>query len=127
MRLSRKGHHMPRERLTPPGTQYLQAGWPVQPQSTDPADPETSTAVDMPVLHVNWSKNQNSPDGKETAPGFVQVSMQVDIKHLTELQKHDNEGIVATWLYTDSLDRETINRMIRSLRHARDSAYGIDE
>lgn len=125
MPLSRKGHTMPREQITPNGTEYLIDGFPVEPNSTDPAKPEDSLSVEQPILHVNWNKSQS--EGSETFPGFVQVSMQVDMKQIEAFMDRDNEFIIAHWFYTSVLTRETINKMIRILRHARDAAYGIDE
>ena len=72
--------------------------------------------IDEPNLRaeVTWK-----PDGGEGA-GYVQIAT----VHTDNPVMIPNGAMIDGWHVT--LDREQINRLIRSLRRARDSAFGAD-
>ena len=115
---------MPREQITPSSTSRILNGWALQPDPIGQVTPE-GVLVESPILHVNWSKDGH--DAATYAPGFVQLSMQVDSKHLKEVADRMEPDVVAYWFYTESLSRKALNDMIRQLRKARDGAFGSDE
>ena len=113
---------MPRERITDPSTVYVLDGNDLEPEAGESV-PKGAVPVQVPQLHVSWSKGDTEYGGGS----HVQVSMQVDAKHVEERAKSNDDIVGFNWFYTDSLDRATINKMIRALRKARDAAFGRDE
>jgi hypothetical protein len=85
------------------------------PQQVTSDSPQGYTTT-SPTLHVGWNR-----------AGWVQVSIATDTSSLARLvedaQKH---GESEPAIYTDELSRDEINRLIRTLRKARDQAYGAD-
>lgn len=83
----------------------------------DPADYDKIT--EDPSLEVNWSREY----------GHVQVSIDFSREQWLACAKdlEDNPDIIRKAIYTDALSRKDINDMIRTLRRARDAAYGRDE
>lgn len=77
-------------------------------------------------LDLHWSRPGMYGDG---TPGHVQVGLTISQPKLRRLATPDpNEpDPTARTLYTDDLTREQINLLIRTLRRARDAAYGADE
>lgn len=84
---------------------------------------EGATADIDPVLMVRWH------DGS-AVEGHVQLSI---VRQETQLWKDFEEaeswppGNSTSERYSPVLSREEINRLIKTLRRARDSAYGHDE
>lgn len=86
-----------------------------------------------PDLEVVWSRpidKQSLPAGEE-GTGSVQVQirltpedMQSRINHISE---HPEDLADFAQVFTESLTRRQINDMIRTLKRARDAAYGADE
>jgi hypothetical protein len=84
--------------------------------------PEGAEVFADPALHVNWQ-----PSGLEIGGPHVQVSLQMPAGFLKARADGLDERVSDTWIYTPSLDRHEINKLIRVLRTARDKAYGRDE
>lgn len=114
---------MPREQITNPSSVYTIHGRDIDEPSDSDSVPEGAIQVQVPQLHVSWTKGDSEYGGGS----HVQVALQVDAKHVEERAK-SNDGVVGfNWFYTDTLDRQTINKMIRILRRARDATFGGDE
>lgn len=114
---------MPREQITfPAGNTVLvnENGieWEHEPGAPVP---EGCVLVTEPALHVSWTGADN-----EYGTPHVQVSFQLDARYLVARAK-GLEGVTSTHIYTDSLSRVEINKLIKVLRTARDKAYGRDE
>lgn len=80
--------------------------------------PAGASLHELPSLDVSW--------GREAS--FVQLGLTVSKEWLEKLQADTitpNETHLALW--TSVVDRHAINNMIRTLRRARDAAYGADE
>lgn len=79
-------------------------------------EPDKGTAgiryINMPTLQVQWER-----EGE-----WVQVQLYASSSYWAELAADDS--IVAT---SDKLSRTDLNHMIKTLRRARDAAYGADE
>jgi hypothetical protein len=72
-----------------------------------------------PAVHVNWHNAGNDHGG------HVQVSLECDRAYLasfTDVLDDDRRN-----LYSPVLTRSDVNKLIRTLRKARDQAYGRDE
>ncbi len=79
--------------------------------------PEPSGApIYGPAVHVSWMRGD-----------FVQVAMVTNPEYLQVAIDHPNEDIGRTSIYSPPMTRDEINRMIRSLRRARDQVFGRDE
>lgn len=89
------------------------------PDMTIPEDAYVTTGTN---LDVNWVK---SPGEDSDGGGHVQVSVNVPRKNIEEWLKTDEGGYIS-W-YSEPLSRYEINKMIKILRRARDSAYSPDE
>lgn len=78
-----------------------------------------------PELSVSWNK------AGDYGPGHVQVSLLLPagyLKHLaTSLQSADTPVPSGIGAYSPALPRDELNKLIRTLRRARDQAYGADE
>lgn len=88
----------------------------------DPNDksiPKDAKVSEEPSLDVTWSRDQ----------GYVQVSIDMSREQwLTNTkQLEDDPNVIKRAIYTDGLSRQEINHLIRTLRRARDSAFGADE
>ncbi|ASR79966.1 hypothetical protein SEA_ARCADIA_2 [Arthrobacter phage Arcadia] len=83
--------------------------------------PEGSEVFCDPALNVNWQTSSNDLDG------HVQVSLTLPAGFLKARAKSLVEDVIDTSLYTPILTRQEINKLIRTLRIARDKAYGRDE
>lgn len=79
--------------------------------------PDGGAIHEEPSLEISWSR-----DGQ-----CVQVAFVAPLAWLDAAQRDlaPNESHVS--LYTEALSRAEINHMIRTLRRARDAAYGSDE
>jgi len=76
--------------------------------------PDVSRVPDDICVHVGWNR-----------AGWVQVSLSLYAERLAQIASQvgtDHEVSV----YSETLSREEINKMIRALRKARDQAYGSD-
>ena len=71
-----------------------------------------------PAVHISWLRGEN---------GHVQVAMVTNPEYLQVAIDHPNEDIGRTSIYSPPMTRDEINRMIRSLRRARDQVFGRDE
>lgn len=94
---------------------------PVRPKTTDPATPPSDGVyVGDPTVHVVWMPAARG--------GHVQVALEVEQAYAELVLQHPNgESPSTTYLYSPPLDRADLNKMIRTLRQARDAAYGRDE
>lgn len=68
-----------------------------------------------PNLDVNWNRDNE----------WVQVALVVDRKYLEEYLSTSEDPRLS--IPTEVMSRKDINALIRTLRRARDSAYGSDE
>ncbi len=69
------------------------------------------------VVQVGWNN-----------AGWVQVSMEADKSYLQfAIDTPDGETSDRSTIYSPVLSRGEINKLIRTLRRARDAAYGRDE
>lgn len=122
---------MPKERVHH-GSMYLfKKQEPVegQPPSEDdmvgtlwhPGDPQPEGTVlrEEPSLDVYWNR-----DGE-----WVQVAIDAPTDWWDRFwkDKQENKLITASSVFVEALSRQEINHMIRTLRRARDAAYGSDE
>lgn len=94
----------------------------------DPSD--TAIGTKNRRISVGWSKDQHAQLGvgwvdPETKPTDLIGNPDWDADFIVD-GASDAEGLVwrSQWV---ELDRETINRLIRELRTARDQAFGKDE
>lgn len=84
--------------------------------------PEGSTVHEEPSLEVSWNR-----DGEWVQVAFVAPREWFE-KALADTAEHvDPHGPAIFTAYTNVLTRAELNHMIRTLRRARDTAYGADE
>jgi hypothetical protein len=106
---------MPREQINYP---------PLLEQTNDnPAVPPGHKDGDVwrdSALHVGWHADV---DGG----GHVQVALESDLSYLRMALDSPNETEGRTSMYTPVLNRAELNKLIRTLKRARDAAYGRDE
>lgn len=148
-RLSERGNIMPRETVHY-GRDYAiitvrptkdQSGW-MYDMSAEEAKKSIATGEldkadvrfsNKPHLDVLWSRpiDQLSLPVGEEPRGAVQVQiglnpteMQSRIDHIAE---HPEDLEAFSVFFTESLSRHQINHLIRTLKRARDAAYGSDE
>ena len=92
--------------------------------------PEGGDALYDPALHVHWRRPE-APDHLAVLGsgyrGGVQVSLEVPADYLRHRAARLDESVVNTSIFTNDLTRLELNRLIRTLRRARDAAYGADE
>lgn len=70
-----------------------------------------------PVVHVGWQKD-----------GWVQVAIEGDVSYFRFAAEHpDGETSDRSTVYVDPMSRDEINKLIRTLRRARDQVFGRDE
>lgn len=74
-------------------------------------------ADEEPSLHVNWDNDH----------GLVQVSLNMTTERIKRWAEHLTDHVSHSAFYTPALTRGEINTLIRTLRTARDKAYGRDE
>jgi len=80
--------------------------------------PVGSTITEDVSLDVSWNRDAE----------WVQVAIEMTPEKWKELSDiAQGDGIDHYSIYTDVLSRTEINKMIRTLRRARDAAYGADE
>ena len=83
-----------------------------------------SYITEEPSLDVSWLRDTS---GEST--GWVQVSIDMPRKvwfeRVKELESDVNQ--ISQAVYTETLTRDELNKMIRVLRRARDQAFGADE
>lgn len=80
--------------------------------------PPGTIVREHPSLDVTWNREV----------GYVQVSIEAPVDwwdRFHESRTRDEQSHYAA--YTEVMDRREINHMIRTLRRARDAAYGADE
>ena len=72
-----------------------------------------------PSFDVSWDRDH----------GFVQLSMDIEKQQWLEISSDLNKDteIVSRAIFTEGLSRQEINNLIRTLRRARDAAFGADE
>jgi hypothetical protein len=109
---------MPREQINFPSTKMLMINDRGEEREIEPGAelPDGSKLVADPELSVSWM-----PDG------HVQVSINMEAEFIKHLSTGMTEGATHNAVYTPSLSRQEINKLIRVLRLARDKAYGRDE
>lgn len=99
--------------------------------NTLPLPPDTQAAR-SPSLEVIWTRpDERAPVAYDEDPeGFVQVGMMIDMVDMKNYFRHDDlndPDLVTKTFYTRGLTRTQINQMIRTLKRARDAAFGSDE
>jgi len=94
---------MPREQINYPN---LDQG--LHPNMTE------DTSWHDPAVHVGWT-----PNGEK-----VQVAFEADPNHLLAVADGDRD--VRRMVWSPVLSRDEVNRLIKTLRRARDAAYGVD-
>ncbi len=75
-----------------------------------------------PTLHVSWHRN-----GDVNMPGHVQVALGLPIEYVKHLMCCFDGVTPSMDAYTPPLTRQDLNKLILTLRKARDQAYGRDE
>lgn len=100
---------MPREQINYPAA--------VMETGADGGAPSVIKAAG-PALHVSWHA---SP------AGTVQIRFDANPDFIQEAADFPDPETGRSAMYTDELTRAEINKMIRTLRRARDQAYGKDE
>ncbi|CAN5423893.1 hypothetical protein BH09ACT9_BH09ACT9_00590 [soil metagenome] len=114
---------MPREQINYPSnrTLVIYKGHEVNVEAGDPM-PDGGEYFADPELHVIWH-----PETESFGDGYVQVSLAFPKGFLAARAASDDDTAEKNWLYTPQLNRDELNRLIRTLRKARDRAYGTDE
>jgi len=81
------------------------------------------TVVHEPSLHVHWDRQE------ARRAGHVQVSLDLDRFDVlrTAAEVEQDGAITKRGIFTGALDRAELNHLIRTLKRARDAAYGKDE
>lgn len=83
---------------------------------------DTTVTPDL-ALHVSWERGS-----ERGSDGHVQVSIQVPTPVVVaRAGRIEGEDVTATAFYAPGLTRTEINHLIRTLRRARDAAFGSDE
>lgn len=87
--------------------------------------PEGWSVLTEPSLQVHWTRQHDEVRGT----GHVQVSLDVDRLDLLRSAREveSDEAITKRGIFTGSLNRAELNHLIRTLKRARDAAYGKDE
>ncbi len=93
---------------------------------TLPLPPNTALAFHDSV-EIGWSRPapDNLPVGEE-ASGSVNVSISYDVFDVQEMLRVSDSDVTQVTL-SSGLTRSQINAMIRTLKRARDAAFGADE
>lgn len=101
---------MPREQINFP--QLL------EPTKDCPATPAPGIKVWRdPALHVSWHPGSH-----------VQIAVEMDVSYARMAVEAPTDGEAErTEVFVPPLTRDELNKLIRALRKARDSAYGRDE
>jgi hypothetical protein len=85
----------------------------------DPTIPSGATITEETSLDIKWNRDV----------GWVQMCMVVPrekwMSMVDEVKEHENAQSLS--VYVDTLSRHEINTMIKTLRRARDAAFGADE
>lgn len=82
---------------------------------------EGETLEEQPSVDVTWRRE---PEGA----GWVQVSIEAPTDWWGRFNKSYEDVEVSHWgVFSEVMTRQEINHMIRTLRRARDAAYGADE
>ncbi len=99
-----------------------------------PFEPQFDNSPDLAVHGESWPEpelNVSWTRGVDHGIGVVQVSMLLPVAYVKHLansladpERMEPSGIGA---FSPSLSRDELNRLIRTLRRARDQAYGHDE
>lgn len=81
---------------------------------------DTEGSLGTPSLDVTWMRDPT---------GHVQIAIEMTREQWIANADHlrADDRISARAIYTESLNRREINHMIKTLRRARDAAYGADE
>lgn len=105
---------MPREQIN-----YPSPSIPRDPDAPEDCDEMWTDAA----LHVHWGSGFD-----ENITSSVQIAFEADPVYLRFAAEHagDNETARPV-LFSPTLERSEINKLIRTLRRARDQAYGRDE
>jgi len=111
---------MPREQINFPAPLEPSQDW----NGTPP--PVHGEAWPEPELNVSWTR------AADHGPGNVQVSLLLPTAYVEHLAKSladpdSPAGVSGIGAFSPSLPRDELNRLIRTLRRARDQAYGADE
>ena len=91
------------------------------------ADTENTGEAARNGLDVSWSREGDQFGGMVQIGLDMPLSVLRDIRRELDADEKDPVSVVARALYTPSLDRRELNHLIRTLRRARDAAYGSDE
>lgn len=96
-----------------------------------PLPPDTQ-AAQYPSVELVWTRpSERTPLTDSGDPeGFVQLGMIMDMVDLKNTLRHgdlDDPNLRSKTFYTRALTRHQINEMIRTLKRARDAAFGADE
>ena len=112
-----KGATMPREQIN-----YAETTVNVLDTDTGELHEEAAAFVgsDEPILNVRWQGDTDEADA------HVLVSLEVTTRTACDAVANAGPDGLAE-IESVQLDRRQINRMIRALRRARDTAFGSDE
>jgi hypothetical protein len=80
-----------------------------------------------PAIHVHWRRPEGPDYSVDSVKAGVQVSLEMPVGFLKNRAERLDEAVITTSIFTDDLSRREINHLIRTLRRARDAAYGSDE
>lgn len=107
---------MPREQINFPAPFVP----PADDDSTVP--PVHGEAWAEPIVHVSWSAATGDYDG------HVQLVVEADPAYFTFAAANPGDNSLGrAAVFSPSLDRSHLNKLIRMLRRGRDQAYGRDE
>lgn len=73
---------------------------------------------EQPSVDVTWNRD----------PGYVQISIEAPADYWERFEKGRKDGGQTHYgIFSETLTRQEINHLIRTLRRARDAAFGADE
>lgn len=96
--------------------------------------PPGTEAARYPTVEVVWTRPEDGAHRAydEDAEGHVQIGMMIDMVDMRHHFRYDKDGIndpdlKAKTFYTRGLTRTQINEFIKTLKRARDAAFGADQ
>jgi hypothetical protein len=70
----------------------------------------------LPNVEAHWHEGSH-----------VQLSVEVDREHLKRMLAEEPDDVSTIKFFTAALERSEVNHAIKTLRRARNSAFGVDE
>jgi len=120
---------MPREQVTRTEDVLVKDGW-IVPDIVELANPSEAVTCRAPIASVSWARG----DDHELCNGSVELQVEIDTRHLLSLAEsaigegsHKDPELQGVFAITAPMTRTELNHCIRTLKRARDAAFGADE